>query len=57
MVNETKQILDELKAIRSDLDYLKEHIVDIDLVLTDDDLESIEQAEKDLKEGKTKRLN
>jgi len=55
MVTETK-ILEELKAIREDLDYLKEHVVDIDLVLTDDDLEAIKQAEKDLKQGKTKRL-
>jgi len=55
MATEAK-ILEELKAIREDLDYLKEHIVDVDLVLTDDDLDSINQAEKELKQGKTKRL-
>ena len=51
-----KQILKELKSIRNDLDYIKEHIKEFDLILTDDDLESIKEAEKDLKEGKTKRL-
>ncbi len=56
MVTETKEILNELKAIRIDLDYLKEKILDLDLVLTDDDLESIKEAEKDLKQNKTKRL-
>lgn len=56
MTNETKQILKELKGIRSDLDYIKSHIKDVDILLTDDDIESIREAEKDLKEGKTKRL-
>ena len=56
MAIETKEILDELKAIRSDLDYLKEHIVDIDLVLTDDDITSLDRAEDDLKKGKVVKL-
>ena len=56
MATETKQILEELKLIRTDLDYLKEHIVDFDLVLTEDDLQSLKEAELDLKQGKTKRL-
>ena len=53
---ESKQILEELKAIRMDLDYIKGHIVDVDLVLTDDDREALEAAEINLKQGKTKRL-
>ena len=56
MATETKQLLEELKLIRTDLDYLKEHIVDFDLVLTEDDLQSLKEAELDLKQGKTKRL-
>ena len=56
MATETKQILEELKLIRTDLDYLKERIVDFDLVLTEDDLQSLKEAELDLKQGKTKRL-
>ncbi len=56
MTTGSKQILTELQAIRSDLDFIKKHVLDLDLVLTDDDLESIQQAENDLKLGKTKRL-
>ena len=56
MTTGSKQILTELQAIRSDLDCIKKHVLDLDLVLTDDDLESIQQAENDLKLGKTKRL-
>ena len=56
MTTEAKQILEELRAIRNDLDYLKEHIIDVDLVMTDEDVKSLREAEKNLKEGKTKRL-
>ncbi|MBS3053644.1 MAG: hypothetical protein J4469_04015 [Candidatus Aenigmarchaeota archaeon] len=56
MVDNDKQILKELKEIRTDIDYIKEHMIDTDMILTDDDVESIKEAEKDLKEGKTKRL-
>ena len=56
MITEAKQILEELRAIRNDLDYLKEHIIDVDLVMTDEDVKSLREAEKNLKEGKTKRL-
>ena len=56
MATETKQMLEELRAIRSDLDYIKEHIIDGDVILTDDDRESMKAAEKDLREGKAKRL-
>ncbi len=56
MATETKQILEELRIIKSDLEYLKGHIVDLDLVITDEDRISIRKAEKDLKEGRTKRL-
>ena len=56
MATEAKEILDKLEIIKSDLDYIKHHMVDVDLVLTDDDIEALEEAEKDLKAGKTKRL-
>lgn len=50
------KILEELKGIREDVIYIKEHLTDADVLLTDDDIESLRQAEKDLQEGKTKRL-
>ena len=56
MKEETKQILRELKEIRAELDYIKGHMIDSDTILTDDDVESLKQAEKELKKKKTKRL-
>ena len=56
MANEMKQIMEKLDDIKSEFDYIKGHIVDVDTVMTDDDLQSIKQAEKEFKEGKTKRL-
>ena len=51
-----KVILDKLDEIKSELDYIKNHIANIDTVLTDDDIEALKEAEKDLKEGKTVKL-
>jgi hypothetical protein len=51
-----KQILDELKEIKADIEYIKKHIIDVDLVVTDDDMASVRKAEEDLKKRKTKRL-
>ena len=56
MAVEVKQIMDKLNHILSDLDYIKGHITDIDFILTDDDLSALQEAEKDLSFGKTKRL-
>ena len=56
MTNETKLILEKLENIKSELDYIKKHLVDVDAVLTEDDIGSLKDAELDLKEGKTKRL-
>ena len=53
---EESKIMQKLDEIKLELDYIKKHIVDIDSVLTDDDVEALKAAEKDLKEGKTKRL-
>lgn len=55
--NNTKEIISELKAIREDLGYLKEHMVDIDTILAEDDKLALEQARKEFKEGKTKPLD
>lgn len=51
-----KELVIELRAIRADLDFIKKRVVDVDTVLTQDDTESLQEAERDLKEGKTKRL-
>jgi len=51
---ENREVVERLARLQKDMDFLKEHIEDI--TLTDDDLESIEEARKDLKEGRTRRL-
>jgi len=49
MENE-KLIMKELSKLRQDVDSIKEHIEDI--TLSQDDLEALEEYEKDKKEGK-----
>jgi len=53
MTNEMKQVMQKLDKIESDLNYLKEHMIDPDKILDEDDLNSIEDAEKDFKERRT----
>ena len=49
-----KEIITKLARIQADMNYVKEHIEDI--TLTEDDLEAIEDAEKEYKNGKTTSL-
>ncbi len=51
-----QQILEKLESIKSELDYLKEHMVDIDSILTEDDFQALKESEKEHKEGKTIKL-
>ena len=46
-----KDIITRLARLQADMDYVKEHIEDI--TLTEDDLISLEEAEKEYREGKT----
>ncbi len=46
-----KEVMARLSRLQADIAYIKEHIEDI--TLTEDDLKSIEEAERDLREGKT----
>jgi len=48
------EVITRLVRLQNDMDYVREHIEDI--TLTEDDLEAIEEARKDLREGKTRRL-
>ena len=49
--------MEKLEEIKSEIDYIKEHMVlDPDVVLTRDDLESLEEAKRDFKAGRTERL-
>ena len=48
------EIMIKLARLQSDMNYVREHIEDI--TLTEDDLRSLEEAEKEYKEGKTTSL-
>jgi len=59
MTSETvnvQQMTEELKAIRADLEYIKEHMVDVDTILTAQDEERLDEAIKEYKSGKSLSL-
>ena len=56
MANENKLIMKKLDEIKSELDYIKDHMVDVDVFLTEDDEEALRSAEEDLRQGKTVKL-
>lgn len=49
--------MEKLEEIKLELDEIKGKMADADCVMTEEDVESLKTAEKDLKEGKTKRMN
>lgn len=53
MTTETKQIMDKLNLIQSELDYIKEHMVDIDTILTEEDKEALVEADEEFLSRKT----
>ena len=56
IATEMKQIVEKLDNLQSDITYIKKHLADVDSILTDDDREALDEAEKDLRAQKTKRL-
>ena len=54
MASETRQILDKLDRIQSELAFIKKQMVDI--MLTDEDIQALKESEIDFKKGKTTRL-
>ena len=48
-----KQILKELKAIHHELRYIREHMVDGDTILTDEERKVVEQGMKEHREGRS----
>ena len=47
-------IISRLDMLRHEINFIKEHIIDV--TLTQDDISSLNEAEEDLREGRTKRL-
>lgn len=56
MANETKLILEKLDVIKSELDYIKKHMVDADTILTPEEKVLLDQSIKNEKEGRTTSL-
>jgi len=56
MAPQVQEIMEKLDHIQSDLNFIKGHLTDVDLVLTDDDVDALREAEEDLKNGETKRI-
>ena len=47
-------IINKLDLLKQEIDFIKEHILDV--ILTQDDINSLCESEEDLKKGRTKRL-
>lgn len=56
MEENSKNILEELKAIREDLYYIKGHMVDVDMFLTTEEENILEASLKEHRKGKTTSL-
>jgi len=47
-------IINKLDILKQEIDFIKAHVTDV--TLTQDDIDSLNEAEEDLKKGRTKRL-
>jgi hypothetical protein len=52
-----KAIAGELRAIRKELEYIRKHMVDVDMILTAEEARILEKGIKDYKEGRTRSLD
>lgn len=50
------QVLEKLEEIKSEIDYIKEHMVDVDMLLTSEEEERLEESLKAHHEGKAVSL-
>ena len=53
MAAELKQIMEKLDTIKSELDFIKEHMVDVDTLLSAEEEKHLEQSIQEYREGKT----
>ncbi len=56
MENDMSKILNELKEIRIDINFLKNHMVDVDCILTTEEKSELEEARKEYERGETTSL-
>ena len=57
MASENKQILEELKEIKSKLNFIEKHMFDPDTIMTTEEARRFEESMNELKEGKTTPLS
>ena len=55
MASET-QIIEELRSIKDDLKYIKEHMIDTDMILTPDEERILRDSIEEFEKGKTTKL-
>ncbi len=51
MAIEAQQIVHELEFIKEELGYIKEHMVDVDTIMTEEDYEALLEYRKEKREG------
>lgn len=56
MANEKNILLEELKDIKKEIVYIKEHMIDVDSLLDESDRQALKEAEEDVKAGRTLSL-
>ena len=56
MTNEIKQVMEKLDTIKSELDFIKKHMIDADTILTSREEERLEESLEDFKKRKTTSL-
>ena len=50
--DDVAMILKELREIRKELEYIRSHMLDIDSILTTEEVAILKEAEREFKEGK-----
>jgi len=50
---ENKTVLEKLESIQSELDFIKEHMVDVDTIMTEEDKKALAQAREEFENGET----
>lgn len=53
----SSDLMEELKIIKEDLQYIKEHMVDIDMILTSDEQKILNKSINEFRDGKTTKLD
>jgi hypothetical protein len=52
-----RSLLQELRLIRQDLKYIKEHMIDQDMILTVEEKDLLDEGRRELRKGMTRTLD